>query len=65
MAGRDFELSQGAPSSVRGMLCHLQVLHPSLPTSFVRPRERSPHRHRRHVGSQIVGSLIHGRLHQI
>lgn len=65
MAGRDFELSQGAPSSVHGMLCHLQVLHPSPPTSFVRPRERSPRRHRRHVGCQIVGLLVHVRLHQI
>ena len=49
VAGRDFELSQGTPSSVRGMLCHLQVLHPSPPTSFVRPRERSPHGHGRHL----------------
>ena len=63
VAGRDFELSQGGPSLVCGMLQHLQVLHPSPPTSFVWPREHSPHCHRRHVGHQIVVSLIHGLQH--
>ena len=60
-----WDLSQGAASSVRDTVLSLTSPSSSPPKSFVRPRKSSPHRHRHHVGRQIVASLVHGRLDQI